>query len=421
VTQRLFDNKLELSANSAIALDQAESVDLPARHQLGVRYALTRDVRLVASYELADGENIDTRQMRGGVEVTPWQGGRIITTLGDETIGEFGNRSFAAFGLSQTLQVTDTLTLDASVDGNRTLGGAPDVSDLVNPLQPAASGGQLTGGLRFEDFTALTFGAAWRKDRWSITGRGEYRDGEQADRAGVTFGAIRQLGEGSLVGSAATWTRAETTGGATTEIFDASLAFAHRPDASEVAMLGKLEYRSDLVSDAVAGEVGAAGRTALIVDGDALSRRLVGSWSSNWSPRDWDEDEFGIEHQTRRDEYTLFLGARYNFDQFEGTEFSGTTLLAGLDARLGLGERIEVGASGTVRTNLEDDVTSFAYGPTIGFVPVDGMLLTLGYNVDGFRDGDFAEARNTDKGVFAAIRMKFDVNTFEALGLGLGQ
>ncbi|MEM6266061.1 MAG: hypothetical protein AAF707_00935, partial [Pseudomonadota bacterium] len=47
VTQRLFDNKLELSANSAIALDQAESVDLPARHQLGVRYALTRDVRLV--------------------------------------------------------------------------------------------------------------------------------------------------------------------------------------------------------------------------------------------------------------------------------------------------------------------------------------------------------------------------------------
>ncbi|KWV92732.1 hypothetical protein AUC45_00735 [Erythrobacter sp. YT30] len=418
VTQRLFENKLELSASTAIALDEAESVDLPARHRFGVRYAITPDVRLVGTYEIADGENIDARSVRAGVEVTPWQGGRIITQLGEESINEFGNRSFAAFGLSQTLQVSKELTLDATLDGSRTLNGAPDDSDLVNPLQPAASGGQLTSGLNFEDFTAVTFGAAWRKDRWSLTARGEYRDGELADRTGVTFGAIRQLGEGSIVGSGATWTRAETPNGATTEIFDASLAFAHRPDNSEVAMLGKLEYRSDFVTDAIAGEVAGAGLSALIVDGDAKSRRLVGSWSGNWSPRGWDEDEFGIEHQTRRDEYGLFLGARYNLDEFEGTEFSGTTVLAGLDARMGVGERFELGVTGTVRANLEDDVTSFSYGPQIGFVPTDGVLLTVGYNVDGFRDGDFAEARNTNKGVYAAIRAKFDLNSFSFLGLG---
>ncbi|WP_298465725.1 hypothetical protein [uncultured Erythrobacter sp.] len=418
VTQRLFDNKLELSAATAIALDQAESVDLPARHRLGVRYAITDDVRLVGSYEIADGDQIDARSLRGGVEVTPWQGGQIVTTLGQETINEFGNRSFAAFGLSQSLQVSPTLTVDATIDGSRTLGGAPDVSDVLNPNQPVATGGQITGSNLFEDFTAVTLGAAWRKDRWSVTARGEYRDGEEADRQGFTFGAIRQLGEGSIVGSGATWTKAETPNGAVTEIFDASLAFAHRPDTSEVAMLGKLEYRSDRITGAVAGEAGGAGRTALIVDGDATSRRLVASWSTNWSPRDWDEDEFGVEHQTRRDEYSLFLGARHNFDQFEGTEFSGTTVLAGLDARIGIGEKFEIGASGTVRTNLNDNVTSFSYGPTIGFVPVDGMLLTVGYNVEGFRDGDFAEARNTQQGVFAAVRLKFDTDTFSFLGLG---
>ncbi|MEL6531081.1 MAG: hypothetical protein AAFQ27_14050, partial [Pseudomonadota bacterium] len=286
VTQRLFDNKLELSAATAIALDQAESVDLPARHRLGVRYAITDDVRLVGSYEIADGDQIDARSLRGGVEVTPWQGGQIITTLGQESINEFGNRSFAAFGLSQTVQVSPTLTIDATIDGNRTLGGAPDANDVVNPNQPIATGGQITGSNLFEDFTAVTLGAAWRKDRWSVTARGEYRDGEEADRQGFTFGAIRQLGEGSIVGSGATWTKAETPNGAVTEIFDASLAFAHRPDTSEVAMLGKLEYRSDRITGAVAGEAGGAGRTALIVDGDATSRRLVASWSTNWSPRD---------------------------------------------------------------------------------------------------------------------------------------
>lgn len=418
VTQRLMNNTLELSAASAIALDDAESVDLPARHRFGIRYAVARDVRLVGTYEIADGENIDARQLRGGIEVTPWQGGRVITSVGQETIGEFGNRTFAAFGLAQSLQVTPQLTVDATLDGNRTLNGAPNPAELVNPLQPAASGGQLTGGLNFEDFTAATLGAAWRKDRWSATARGEYRDGELADRKGVTFGAIRQLGEGSIVGSGATWTRAEDETGPTVEIFDAAIAFAHRPDHSEIAMLGKLEFRSDEVTGGIAGQAGGAGRSALIVDGDARSRRLVASWSTNWSPRGWDLDDYEVKQQTRRDEYTLFLGGRYNFDEFEGTEFSGTTVLAGADVRIGIGDRFEIGASGTVRANLDDDVTSFSYGPTIGFVPVDGMLLTIGYNVEGFRDGDFSAARNTDKGVFAAVRFKFDTETFDFLGLG---
>jgi hypothetical protein len=45
------------------------------------------------------------------------------------------------------------------------------------------------------------------------------------------------------------------------------------------------------------------------------------------------------------------------------------------------------------------------------------MLLTLGYNIEGFRDADFAAARNTDEGVFAALRFKFDTDTFGFLGL----
>ncbi len=417
-TQRLFDNKLEISASTAVALGTAESLDLPARHRLGVRYAITQDVRLVGTYELADGKNISSRQLRGGIEVSPWQGGQVVTTLGQETIGEYGNRSFAAFGLSQTLALSSSLTIDATIDGNRTLGGAPATAGIVNPAQPVASGGQLTGGLLFEDFTAATFGAAWRKDRWSVVARGEVRDGEITDRKGVTVGAIRQLGEGSLVGSGGTWTLSEAAGGAKAEIFDASIAFAHRPSASPLAMLGRLEYRSDQITAGVAGEIGGnagagAGRTALVVDGNATSRRLVASLSTNVSPRGQDD---GTE--VRRHEMSLFLGARHNFDQFEGTEFSGTSLLVGADARIGIGERIELGASTTARSNLTDKATSFAYGPTLGVVPAKGMLLTVGYNIEGFRDGDFGPARNTNKGAFASVRMSVDADSLRFLGLG---
>lgn len=415
-TQRFFDNKLDLSASTAIAIGKAQSADLPSRHRLGARLAITQNIRLVGTYEMAEGETIKARQLRGGIEVSPWQGGQVVTTLGEESIGENGNRSFAAFGLSQTLQISPSLTIDATLDGNRTLGANPGRQALVNPAQPLATGGQITGGLLFEDFTAVTFGAAWRKDRWSVTARGEMRDGETADRKGLLFGAIRQLGEGRIVGSGVTWTLSEAAGGAKAEILDASIAFAHRPDGSPLAMLGRLEFRSDQITGGVAGEIGGAGgagRTALVVDGDATSRRLVASLSTNFSPRGAVNGS-----EVRRNEVAVFLGGRHNFDQFEGTEFSGTSLLVGADVRIGIGERFELGASTTLRTNLTDKVTSFSYGPTLGVVPVKGMLVTVGYNIAGFRDADFGPARNTDKGVFAAVRMSFDADSFSFLGLG---
>lgn len=414
-TKRTMGNRLELSATTSLALDGPESVDLPSRHRLEARYAITPAARLVAAYEIADGKTIDARTVRGGVELTPWNGGRVVTSLGRQGIGEYGSRSFAAYGLAQTLQVSSTLTVDATVDGNRTLNATPGLADIVNPAQPVANGGPIgQDGTLFENFTAATLGAAWRQDRWSATVRGERRDGEFADRTGASFGAIRQLGEGSVVGAGMTWTRAEAKGGASSEIIDAALAMAHRPDDSAFAMLGKLEFRSDKVSGAVAGETGPAGRTALLIDGDARSRRLIASVSTNLSPQGTDRDGQTV----RRDEFGLFLAARYNFDRYEGFNLKGFTGLVGLDARIGIGDRFEIGGVATVRSNLTDDVTSFAFGPQIGMVPATGMLVTIGYNIAGFRDEDFSASRYTDKGVFVAVRAKFDADSFAFLGLG---
>ncbi len=414
-SQRLLDNRLELNASTSIALENTDSIDLPTRHRFGARYALTNAIRLIGSYEIAEGEAIDARTVQGGIELAPWAGARVTGTLGQQTISEYGPRSFAAFGLAQSLPVTSNLTVDFTVDGNRQIGGV-DPGKAINPLHPVASGGHLgQDGQLFEDFVAITAGGTWRKDRWAANFRGEYRDGEQADRKGLTFGAIRQLGEGSVVGSGFTWTNAEDDFGAMSEIMDGAIAIAHRPDESPFAFLAKIEYRSDEVRGAVAGETGPAGRTALTVDGEAKSRRLIGSLSTNWSPRGYDQDDGGLFQRT---EIGVFVGTRYNFDSFEGYDASGWTLLGGLDARIGIGERFEVGGRATVRSGLTDGYTSFAFGPEIGFVPADDMLLSVGYNVSGFRDEDFSAARNTDEGVYASFRLKFDADSFSFLGLG---
>ena len=71
-----------------------------------------------------------------------------------------------------------------------------------------------------------------------------------------------------------------------------------------------------------------------------------------------------------------------------------------------------------MRANFDDNVTSFAFGPQFGFTPTKGMLLTVGYNIEGFRDEDFSAARDTDKGFYASVRFKFDADSFGFLGLG---
>ena len=422
ITQRALGNALELSASTSIALDQAESIDLPTRHRLGARYAITDDVRAVALYEYADGNDLTSSTLRGGFELTPWTGGAVNAAIGQQDIAERGTRSFAAFGLSQTLQVTKNLSIDATLDSNWTLGGEPDIADLVNPGQPAASGGQFgpAGGL-FEEFTAVTLGGAWRDERWAATARGEYRDGAYADRTGFTAGLIRQLGEGRVVGSGITWTQAKAENGAETEVMDAALALAHRPADSNFAFLSKLEYRSDEVQDAVAGETGGAGRTALLVDGDARSSRMIGSFSANWSPRGYEDDDNDDDGAPdglfRRSEFGVFVGYRHSFDRIERFDIGSDTLIAGVDARIGLDERFELGVSSTVRA-VFDGETRYSVGPNLGFVPVEGVLLTVGYNFAGFDDPDFSDARNTKEGIYAAVRMKIDADTFGFLGLG---
>jgi uncharacterized repeat protein (TIGR01451 family) len=413
-TRRLLDNRLELGVGTSIPLGSTGSIDLPMRQTFRARYAVTDWARLIGTYEIAHGDKLDSSDFAAGIEIAPWAGARVTTTLGKQDIAEAGSRSYAAFGLAQSVTLTQRLTLDATVDGNRKLGGAAIISDLVNPLQPAANGGQFSqDGAKFEDFTALTLGLGWRANDWSAALRGEWRDGEFANRKALTAGVIRQLGDGITVGGGASWTRANGVNTASTKVTQAALAAAFRPANSAFAALAKLEYRGDRVEDATIGQLAPVGRTALTVDGNANSQRLVASLSSNWRP----EGE-GDGQAVHRTEIGLFLGARYNLDRLEAQDVTSTALMGGLDARIGIGERIEVGASASVRANLTDDTTEFAFGPQIGITPATNTLLTVGYNVKGFRDADFSATRHTDEGLYASVKIKFDSNSFGFLGLG---
>ena len=410
-SQRLFKGKLELDAQSEIPVGGKDgSIDFPARHKLAARLSVSRAVALVASYEIAKGDIIDSRTARIGFDLQPWAGARIALAGNVQDIAEYGPRSFASFGLAQSLIVSKHLTIDASLDGNRTLGGI-DPLRVLNPLHPVASGGFIGGGALTENFLAITGGATWRDTRWTITGRAEYRKGENDNRYGLTLGALRQIGEGRAIGGSFNWFTANGESGVATRTLNAQFAWAHRPADSEIAFLDKLEFRHDSVVGAVAGQPGPLG-LSLDVVGDARSTRIVNSLSFNWTPRSSGNGWLD------RSEIALFWGTRYVSDRYGKDDVKGWSNVLGADVRFDLGKRLEIGFAGTARIGLDGDSRAFAGGPQIGFRPFNNGWLQVGWNAVGFRDRDFSKERYTRDGPYVTARIKFDQTSLAGLGLG---
>ncbi len=449
VTQKLLNNRLELSAATSVPLGGADAASLPGSLTVGARYALNSHTRLIGSYELADSSELKTRTGRIGIDMQPWKGGHATAGLGNQNIDENMARAFANFGLSQSFALNKRLTLDATLDTNKVLSGGslaglgsavtglPSVSSpttttsLAGSGSSASSAGTLTGvstgnGIAttslVENYTAVTLGMAWHKDLWSATVRGEYRTGELSQRHGLTAGLIHQLGDGEMLGSGLTYTHAVGTTGTITDVLDATVAMAWRPHFSAFAWLARAEYRTDYAligTDSTTSKVpslatAAAGSSLApgLTSGDAHARRLILSASVNWTPHGRDDGELA-----ERSEVSLFVAARRNFDAYDGYNLAGTTLMAGVGAHVGIGEKVEIGGQASVLTSPTDHTTRFSIGPSIGFVPAKNVLMMVGYNIRGYRDADFAAANSTHKGVFVSMRLKFDTSTFGFLGL----
>ncbi len=412
-TQRLFDGKLELDAQTEFALGgQDESIDFPARHSFSARYAVTEDIKIIGTYEIADGENLDSRTARIGVDVSPWEGARIVSSMNQQEITEYGPRTFAAYGLTQSIPVGDKWTIDFSLDGNETLGGF-DRSDVVNDLQPVASGGFLGNSATLtEDFLAVTAGATYRNADWSWTSRAEYRDGDISTRYGATTALLKQIGEGSALGALASIFIAKDQAGVSTRVIEAEASWAHHPADSRWSWLGKLEFREDRVRNAVAGTSGPIGGAPLLVNGDVTSRRIINSLSINYTPIDANDGLF-----TEAGEYSLFWGSRYVFDRFGEDDVKGWSNVVGADVKFDLSDTLDVGAQGTARVGNDFDSIAYSGGPTIGITPFKNAYIAIGYNVVGFADRDFEESRYTRDGPFITFRLKFDQQSLGSLGL----
>jgi len=412
-SKRFFSNRLELDAQTEFSpTGQTNSVDFPARHLLTARLNFSKAVTLVGSYEIAEGKAVAARTARIGFDLKPWTGAKFTTSVNEQTAADYGPRMFAAYGLAQSLPIGKKLTVDFTLDGNKTLSGI-NPANVLNAAQPVASGGSLSGtGTLTEDFTAVTGGATFRATDWSITGRAEYRKGAITTRYGLTTSALRQISDGKAFGATLSYGHATQAGGATTDSTSFAMSWANRPTHSHFAWLNKTEAREDYVFNAIAGQSGPIGGAALTVSGNVSSKRIVNSFSANWSPTEKIDG-----HYLGRSEVSFFWGARYVFDSFNGDDLKGFSNTIGTDIKFDLNKMVTLGGSGTLRENPGGRSYNFAAGPVIDVSIMKNSNISVGYNVIGYRDLDYQDSRYTRNGPYITVRLKFDQTSLAGLGL----
>ena len=380
------------------------SLDFPIRHQLTAAWRVTPGVRLIGGYEIADGKGFTARTAQLGFDLAPWTGAKLTSSINQQAaaqqaIGnENGERTFAQYGLTQSLPLGPRWTLDATLDAASTIRDRLPEGASVNAFQPAASGGSLSPDGNNADFTSVTLGAAYRAGRWSWNGRVELRASDRNDRFGITSNLLRSLGEGRTLASALRWYEVRQDNGATARAASADVSLAWRPLDSRWSVLERLQLRSERA------DAGFTDRNVLGVPasfgGYQATLRAINNLALNYRS--------GPEGAGHGWEATVYYGSKWVRGSFGADDYEGYTDAVGFDIRRDLGRRFDVGVQGSVQHGWSQGTIAWSGGPTIGVSPAKDVWITAGWNLAGYRDRDFAEDRYTRAGPFATLRLKFD-------------
>ena len=445
VSRTFLDNRLELSAEANVSVGgKNESSDYPSRYVLGAAYALTERWKIIAAEEYAVASSFHALTTRVGFQADPWVGAKLTSTLNQSAISEYGPRTFGVLGLKQSVPIDDRWSVDFSADNSRTFHGngtaasttggalvAPGsigsstLSSLssygVSSNSPTALGGSgtfanstgsaATISALAENFTAFSAGATYREALWTWAGRIESRNGQLADRHGLTTAFLRQADAGIAFAAAAQVFSVSQANGVRGLLARGDLSWAWRPLGGRWSVLDKLELKRDALHNGSGAYDGALfGSTSLQGAGNAHSTRLINNFALNgvgkpWSVRDTEGDLFELK---QRSQWALYYGSKYVFDRFDDADYRGYTDLIGIEGRLDVTREIDVGFRVNRLHAWSSHTTSYSAGPSVGFTPFANAWVSVGYNIRGFRDRDFAATNYTARGPYVTMRFKFD-------------
>ncbi len=372
----VLDRRVTLRGSTEIVLsDDDANSDFPQRKTLGIDFRLSDSVTVFTEYETTDGADIETDMTRVGIRAKPWNQAEFSSTF-NQQYSEYGPRTFATLGLTQGVQLSEKLLLDFGIDHANTIAGGS-----VQPLQgdfPLASGGD-------DDFVATWAGATYRAEVWSATGRVEYRNADSGERFGILGGLYREENAGHGFSAGLHLFSDKPAAGGRTTTSDLRLSWAYRPDLSRWIIFDRLDL---IYEEQHQGSI------------DQRSWKVVNNFNANWKP--------SLDTQ-----FSFQYAAKFVRSNYSDTEYTGFTDLLGIDMRRDLDPQWDWGVHASALHTWKSKVVKYGLGADVGHRVAKNAWLSIGYNLIGFHDADFTEARYTAQGPYLKFRIKVDQDSLK--------
>lgn len=381
----LYKDVLKLRANAEVGVQQSEAQDFPDRLLVGADYQVLRNVTLTAEEEWAWSDLRSTQTSRAGVKYQPWKGANVSTNLDRET-SESGERLRAGLGLGQRLVLTPQWNMDLGYDRADTL--KDRTTSSFNVTQPPVFGPATT-----TDFWAAYVGANYQTGDLKGVSRLERRDGSDAEQWNLVGGVYRELNPEMAIAAGLTATMAEQNSG---DVDDRTLlrgSLAWRPDRDRWMLLEQLDYGMDRKETTAATSASAS--TSLV------GHRLVNNLNTS---KRWEDDQLSFQY-----------GAKYVFATVDSSRVSGYTDLLGAEWRHDLNDRWDVGLRSSVLHSWGPGTLDYSYGISVGVTPMPNAWVSLGFNFQGFKDGDFSGSEYAAKGIYLKLRLKVDQDSLKQI------
>lgn len=370
VSQTIGDVRLRVTGNFAVS-GSADNVDYPTSILVGADYKIMRGVELFAEYEDASGRDIDAQMSRVGVRATPWHRAQVNTSVTNQTT-EFGPRMFANIGLVQGFQLNDNWVLDVGVDSTKTL-----TDPNVRVFDPDR---ELVSGSFSEDFAAYFAGATYNAELWSANSRIEIRDSDSEDRLALLAGWYREPSMGHSLSAGLVLLDSKLITGDETRKAALKYGWAWRKADSRWSFLNRI----DIIIEEL-----------LLASQSQENHRLINNFNAN-------------RRISERSQLSLQYAFKYVRATFDGLNVSGFTDLVGVDYRHGFNSRFDAGLQTSIYQSHRSNTADYGVGLDFGLNVRDNMWVTLGYNLSGFYDSDFSNARYTAQGPFLRLVIRAD-------------
>jgi len=367
--QRSFlDGRLTGKATAEVGVDN-ESVDYPDRLLMGADYLLTQSTQLFAQQEFSFGETQDTQMTRIGLKSSPWKDATLHTNIENQA-SENQERLFSNMGLTQGVQLDKHWRLDFGIERSQTISSSSTTP--INTNVPFSSGSR-------DDFTAMSAGATYKNEKWSMTGRAETRSGNLEDKLGLLFGIYHEPEPGFGLASKLQYFDTNRSNGTSNQIATLEFSLARRPVASQWIVLDKIRFQHEenFGVDVI--------KTA----------KLINNLNINYL-------------HDRRNQLAINHGIKYVRDELSGNSYSGITQILGSEYRHDINSFWDVGVQAALLHSDVGDNRKYSFGASIGHSFARNVWLSLGFNFDGFTDSDFSGAKYTAEGVYVKFRFAFD-------------